>query len=151
MSNAGSQHGRVRARRCAVQALYQWIVTNASPIEIVGEFVSDRELIKVDLDYFTELMREVPARFDDLLVIIEPAIDRSWTQIGPVERSILLIGTYELRCCTDIPWRVVLNEGVELCKMFGPEDAHKYINGVLDKIARSCRALEIASNSTVNS
>lgn len=151
MSRAGSKHGRVRARRCAVQALYQWIVTNASPIEIVGEFVADRELIKVDVDYFTELTRAVPAQFNDLFASIEPAIDRSWAQIGPVEQSILLIGTYELRYCAHIPWRVVLNEGVELCKMFGPEDAHKYINGVLDKIARSCRALEIAGNPTVNS
>lgn len=149
MSRTGSNHGRVRARRCAVQALYQWIVARAAPAEIIGEFVADRELVKVDLDYFTELTREVPARFDDLFASIEPTIDRSWAQIGPVEQSILLIGTYELRYCPGIPWRVVVNEGVELCKMFGPEDAHKYINGVLDKIARGCREVEIADNSTV--
>ena len=119
-------------------------------MEIVGEFVADRELIKVDIDYFVELTREVTARFDDLFVSIEPAIDRSWAQIGPVEQSILLIGTYELRNCPHIPWRVVLNECVELCKMFGADDAHKYINGVLDKIARKSREIEIGANSTVN-
>jgi N utilization substance protein B len=150
VQHSGSNHGRVRARRCAVQALYQWIVTRASPSEIVGEFVADRELIKVDIDYFSELTREVPSRFQDLLTIIKPTIDRDWAQIGPVEQSILLIGTYELRFCPQVPWRVVLNEGVELCKMFGPEDAHKYINGVLDKVARQCREIEITGNPTVN-
>jgi len=120
------------------------------PADIVGEFVADRELIKVDLEYFSELAREVPARFDELFAGIEPAIDREWGQIDPVERAILLIGTYELRFCPGIPWRVVLNEAVELTKMFGAEDAHKYINGVLDKIARESRAVEIAGNPTVN-
>ena len=133
-----------------MQALYQWIVTHAPPAEIVGEFVADRELVKVDIEYFSELTREVPSRFDDLLTTIKLAIDRDWTQIGPVEQSILLIGTYELRFCPHIPWRVAVNEGVELCKMFGAEGAHKYINGVLDKIARKCRDVETSGNPTVN-
>ncbi len=133
-----------------MQALYQWIVTHASPTEIVGEFVADRELVKVDIDYFSELTREVPSKFEDLLTTIKSAIDRDWTQIGPVEQSILLIGTYELRFCPQVPWRVVVNEGVELCKMFGAEDAHKYINGVLDKIAHECRVFETSGNPTVN-
>ena len=133
-----------------MQALYQWIVTHASPAEIVGEFVADRELVKVDIEYFSELTREVPSRYDDLLTTIKLAIDRDWTQIGPVEQSILLIGTYELRFCPNIPWRVAINEGVELCKMFGAEDAHKYINGVLDKIAHACREIEISGNPTVD-
>ncbi len=150
MPHAGSKHGRVRARRCAVQGLYQWGVTKASPLDIVHEFVADREMIKVDIEYFTELMREVPAKFNDLFASIEPTIDRSWAQIGPVEQSILLIGTYELQYCEYIPWRVVLNEGVELCKMFGPEDAHKYINGVLEKVARGCRLIEVDGNLTKN-
>ncbi len=126
-------------------------MAGAPPEDIVGEFVADRELIKVDLEYFSELVREVPARFDELIAGIEPAIDREWVQIDPVERAILLIGTYELRFCPQIPWRVVLNEAIELCKMFGAEDAHKYINGVLDKIAATSRDMEIAGSPTVNS
>jgi len=133
-----------------VQALYQWIVTHTPPAEIVSEFVADRELVKVDIDYFSELTREIPSIFENLLTTIKSAIDRDWTQIGPVEQSILLIGTYELRFCPHVPWRVVVNEGVELCKMFGAENAHKYINGVLDKIAYECREFETSGNPTVN-
>jgi len=133
-----------------VQALYQWIVTRAPPAEIVSEFVADRELAKVDIDYFSELTREIPTRFENLLTIIKSAVDRDWTQIGPVEQGILLIGTYELRFCPYVPWRVVVNEGVELCKMFGAEGAHKYINGVLDKIAHECREFETSGKPTVN-
>lgn len=133
-----------------MQALYQWIVTHAPPAEIVSEFVADRELAKVDIDYFSELTREIPTRFENLLTIIKSAVDRDWTQIGPVEQGILLIGTYELRFCPYVPWRVVVNEGVELCKMFGAEDAHKYINGVLDKIAHECREFETSGKPTVN-
>jgi transcription antitermination protein NusB len=147
---AGSNHGRMRARRCVVQALYQWIVARTPPAEIVREFVADRELIKVDIEYFTELTRSIPLKFDELLEEINPAIDRKWTQVDPVEQAILLIGTYELRFCPHVPWRVVVNEAVELCKMFGAEDAHKYINGVLDKLARTSRVAEISGMSSAD-
>lgn len=150
MQRPGSHSGRVRARRCAVQALYQWIMAGTPPASIVKEFVAERELIKVDMDYFTELTREVPGKFDQLLAAIEPALDRSWSQLDTVERAILLIGTYELRFCPQIPWRVVINEAIELCKMFGAEDAHRYVNGVLDKVAHECRCVEIAGLPTVN-
>ncbi len=150
MSHAGSHAGRVRARRCAVQALYQWIVAGTPPTTIVQEFVADRELIKVDMGYFTELTAEIPARFDTLIAAIEPKIDRTWLQVDTVERAILLIGTYELHFCPQLPWRVVLNEAVELCKMFGAEDGHRYINGVLDKIARDALCEEITGSPTLS-
>ena len=150
MVHAGSHAGRVRARRCAVQSLYQWIIAGTPPASIVQEFIADRELIKVDMDYFTELTREIPSRFDELIATIEPKIDRPWPRIDTVERAILLIGTYELCFCLYIPWRVVLNEAVELCKMFGAEDGHRYINGVLDKIAQDSRCGEIVGSPTVN-
>lgn len=124
--------------------MYQWIVADTPPANIVQEFIADRELVNVDMDYFSELTREIPSKFVELLAVIEPAIDRNWTRIDTVERAILLIGTYELRFCPQIPWRVVLNEAVELCKMFGAEGAHRYVNGVLDKIAHERRCVEIA-------
>ncbi len=151
MGHAGSHQGRVRARRCAVQALYQWIITGTSPESIVAEFVAERELIKVDVDYFAQLSREIPRHYEALLADIECAIDREWLRIDPVERAVLLLSTYELRHCPQIPWRVVVNEGVELSKMFGADEAHRYINGVLDKIAQLTRQTEISGVSPVDS
>ncbi|MBI4693671.1 MAG: transcription antitermination factor NusB [Gammaproteobacteria bacterium] len=142
MADAGSNSGRVRARRCAVQALYQWQLTGQDPNDIYREFVADRELVKVDMGYFATLTREIPARVTELLAELDPALDREWTKIGPVERSVLLIGAYELRYSPHIPWRVVLNEAIELNKMFGADEAHRYVNGVLDKVARRLRPHE---------
>ena len=126
---------RVRARRCAVQALYQWLLAEQPPKEIIKEFIADRELVNVDMAYFSLLTQSIPECYEELQGIIAPHLDREWRQIDPVEKCVLLVGAYELTSCPDIPWKVVINEAVSLCKMFGSEDAHKYINGVLDKIA----------------
>ncbi|MFP6781152.1 MAG: transcription antitermination factor NusB, partial [Gammaproteobacteria bacterium] len=103
----------------------------------------------VDMAYFSQLTRLIPENFDELLANITPALDRSWTRIDTVEQAVLLVGAYELQFCSDVPWRVVVNEAVDLCKMFGAQDAHKYINGVLDKIARGVRTVEISGPSTL--
>ena len=141
----GGHQGRIRARRCAVQALYQWQMAGHDPQAIVREFVADRELVSVDMDYFTVLVNEVPARFDILQGDLTPLLDREWLKLDPVERSVLLIGAYEMRYCLEIPYRVVINEGVELCKMFGTVEGHRYVNGVLDRLAHSARGPEITS------
>ncbi|MSR12998.1 MAG: transcription antitermination factor NusB [Gammaproteobacteria bacterium] len=142
MSKTGGHEGRIRARRCAVQALYQWQLAGQDPNEILREFVAERELVRVNLEYFSTLTREIPNQIEILLQDIRPALDRDWMKLGPVERSVLLVGTYELRFCPQIPWRVVVNEAIELCKMFGADEAHKYVNGVLDKVARALRTVE---------
>lgn len=142
MSTHGGNTGRVRARRCAVQALYQWQLAGQDPREILREFVAERELVKVDMDYFSTLTTDIPRHAPTLQEDLTPALDREWQRLGPVERGVLLVGAYELRFCPDIPWRVVVNEAVELCKMFGAEEAHKYVNGVLDRTARRVRPLE---------
>lgn len=129
-----------------MQAIYQWLISGTTPEKIVEEFVTDRELVKVDLEYFTELTREIPRHYDALVAGIEQAIDRDWSRIDPVEQAILLLGSYELSHCPQIPWRVVVNEGIDLCKMFGAEEAYRYVNGVLDKIAQNTRQLEIAGS-----
>ncbi len=148
MRHSGGHHGKVRARRCAVQALYQWQLAGQDPNEILREFVAERELEKVDLEYFSILTREIPRHLDTLQTDLRSALDREWLKLGPVERGVLLVGAYELRFCPEVPWRVVVNEAVELCKMFGADEAHKYINGVLDKTARVLRAAEMGARTT---
>lgn len=133
----------MRARRCAVQALYQWQMAGQEPRDIVQEFVAERELVSVDMEYFTTLVREVPQHFDTLQADLTPLLDREWRQLDPVERSVLLIGAYEMRYCLEIPYRVVINEGVELCKMFGTVEGHRYVNGVLDRLAHTTRGAEV--------
>jgi N utilization substance protein B len=146
MGKAGSNRGRVKARRCAVQALYQWHIGETSPADIVAEFVADRELINVDVDYFRELVEQIPQHVGQLQADIVEALDRDWDRLDPVARAVLLVGAYEIRFCAHIPWRVVVNEGVELAKMFGAEQGHRYVNAVLDRIAHRLRSVEIDSS-----
>ena len=141
---ASSNAARVRARRSAVQALYQWHLAGGAPEGIIGEFLQERETERMDLDYFSTLVRDVIRQEPGLREHLTPLVDRPWERVGPVERSILLLGAYELASCPHIPWRVVVNEGVELCKMFGADEAHKFINGVLDRLAHALRKVEIA-------
>ncbi|MGH8584131.1 MAG: transcription antitermination factor NusB [Gammaproteobacteria bacterium] len=135
--------GRVKARRAAVQALYQWQLSDQDPRAILGEFVAEREMLHVDQDYFSTLACEVPARIAELDEALVGVIDRPVKELGPVEHAVLLIGVYELKYRPEVPWRVVINEAVELTKMFGAEQAYKYVNGVLDKVAHRLRAAEI--------
>ncbi|MEQ8232588.1 MAG: transcription antitermination factor NusB [Gammaproteobacteria bacterium] len=146
MARRPGNQGRIRARRCAVQALYQWQMTAHAPPDIIKEFVADRELVNVDLDYFELLVREVPRQFETLKGDLASCLDREWGKLDPVERSVLLIGAYEMRNCLEMPFRVVINEGVELCKMFGTAEGHRYVNGVLDRLAQAQRAVEIAAS-----
>lgn len=135
--------GRVRARRCAVQALYQWQLAGHDPRDIIKEFVAERELVNVDMDYFSTLTREIPVHVQQLQSDLQDALDRPFQDLDPIERGILLIGAYELRYSPEIPWRVVINEAIELTKMFGAAEAHKYVNGVLDKVVGTSRSAEM--------
>jgi N utilization substance protein B len=137
--------GKIRARRCAVQALYQWQMSGQEPHEIVQEFMNERDIGDIDEAYFSLLIREIPNSIAALERHLDGVLDRPITALDPVERAILAIGVHELLCHPDIPWRVVINEAVELAKMFGAEQSHKYINGVLDKVARSLRTPETRS------
>nr|VFK58729.1 MAG: NusB antitermination factor [Candidatus Kentron sp. TUN]VFK63301.1 MAG: NusB antitermination factor [Candidatus Kentron sp. TUN]VFK67461.1 MAG: NusB antitermination factor [Candidatus Kentron sp. TUN] len=127
-----SRGRRTEARRATLQALYQWQITKLDPEYIT--FPEEWEFPAIDGDYFQELLREIPRCIEQLDARLTPVIDRPIHQIGPVERAILWIGAYELSYRPDVPWRVAVNEAVELAKAFGPEQSHKYINGVLDKM-----------------
>ena len=139
-----SKHARVRARRSAVQALYQWHMTQGPMSLIIKEFEAERatELKKADKEYFREILLEMSKFNSDIEKILEPLLDRELKEIDPVEHAILHLGIYELKWRRELPWRVVLNESIELAKMFGAEESHKYVNGVLDKAAHQIRSEE---------
>lgn len=140
---AFSKHGRIRARRTAVQALYQWDMAGAGIEDIISEFESDRaELKKADGVYFREILKGVVQHQAELETEIAGVSDRGLRELDPVERAILYLGAYELLYRPEVPWLVVVNESIELAKMFGAEQSHRYINGVMDKLARRTRAAE---------
>jgi N utilization substance protein B len=134
---------RNRARQAAVQALYQWQLTQQPPDQIESHFINDHELNGVDIDYFHHLVREVPLHLHELDDHLIPYLDRDIEEVDPVERAILRIGVFELEFHPEIPYKVVLNEAVELAKTFGAEHGHKYINAVLDKAAIHLRTGEV--------
>lgn len=134
--------GRSRARRLVLQALYQWLIAGHEPLEIEDQFRADRDLEGADLGYFHELIQAIPAQVSSLDEALDPWLDRPLAQLDPVERATLWIGAYELLNRRDIPYRVTINEAVILSKAFGAEQAHRYVNGVLDKLARQTRAGE---------
>ena len=138
-----SRHARVRSRRSIIQAYYQWMLTRRPVGEIITEFKTDRaELKKADVDYFRDALRGMVAQADQLESELQPFLDRPPAELDPVERAVLTLGQYELMHHPEIPYRVVINEAVELAKMFGAEQSHKYVNGVLDKLARKYREVE---------
>jgi len=139
-----SKHARIRARRSAVQALYQWAMSGRQIQDVINEFVRERsELKKADTDYFKEILRGTVKEVEELDKQLVPLLDRVIDDLDPVEKAILHIGLYELTFRPEVPYRVVLNEAVNLAKMFGAEQSHKYINGVLDKAAQKIRAVEM--------
>lgn len=140
-----ASRGRSLARRLAMQALYQWQMTSQTPQEIAAQFRDSDESVGSDQEYFAELLQSVVARHADLDAAIAAHADRPVEQLDPVEHAILLIGLYELTQRPDVPYRVVINEAIELSKRFGATDGHKYINALLDRAAREHRVAERGS------
>jgi len=134
---------KTKARECAVQALYQWQLTGQNLSIIERQFFEDDRLKNAQKSYFIEMLRSIPKNLDKIDAALVNFVDREVEEIDPVERAILRIGAYELIHKTDVPYRVVINEGVELAKSFGAEGSHKYVNGVLDKVAQVQRKAEI--------
>ena len=115
------------------------------PLDIIDEFLEIRELARVDKQYFATLVSEVAVGAIELKSDLHDCLDIEWDRLDLVERSVLLVSAYEMKTCIDMPYQVVINEGVELCKMFGTAEGFRFVNAALDKLARSQRALEIAS------
>ena len=137
-----SAHARARARRFALQALYQWDLSGTDLRDIRSQFLVEEDFSRADKPYFIELLSEAPKNIDHIDENITRYIDRPFEQLDPVERAILRIATYELLYRPDIPYRVIINEAVQLTKKFGAEQGHAYVNGVLDKAAHTLRAAE---------
>lgn len=133
---------RNRARRLALQALYQWLLTGDSPGDLLSQFADSDELKRADGAYFEELVIGCIREADALTAKLGPWLDRPVAQLDPVERAALTIGAYELTHRIDVPFRVVISEGVDLARTFGGEDSHKFINAVLDRAARELRTAE---------
>lgn len=133
---------RHKARRYAVQALYQWQLTAQDISGVVRQFMLEYAMRDEELAYFREAAEGVVAACAELDAHLQPHLDRGIEAVDPVERAILRLGAWELAQRPEVPFRVVINEGVELAKVFGAEHGHRFINGVLDKTAASLRAVE---------
>lgn len=149
MDEQFSKRARIKARRNAVQAIYQWHMTDVDMHDVISQFKDGRsEIKKADFEYFENLLHGVKKYHVLIQKNYTDFLDRPLSEIDPVELAILDLGVYELLYHPELPWRVIINEYVELAKMFGAEDSYKYINNIIDKAAQSIRASEIkAANS----
>ena len=137
------KNARHKARELALQGLYQWLLAEEHAQEIRAHLAEFKGYDKADAKYLRLLLDGVIADAPELEAAFGPLLDRPVGELSPVERGVLLLGTYELAHVPDVPYRVVINEAVELAKSFGGTDGHKYVNGVLDKLAASLRPHEV--------
>lgn len=142
-SSPSTPAARRKARRFVMQALYQWELSRTEVNEIAVQFFAGQDMAKTDRLYFHECLIGSVERLDEVDALIAPALDRPLNEVSPVEKSILRLAAYELLARIDVPYRVVINEGIELAKTFGADDSFKYVNGVLDKVARKARTVEV--------
>ncbi|CAM2743620.1 transcription antitermination factor NusB [Glaesserella parasuis] len=126
---------RRRARECAVQALYSWYISQNNIEQVELAFVTDQDMQGVDMPYFRKLLRGTVENVDAIDDILRPYLDRADNELDPIERTILRLAGYELKFELDVPYKVAINEAIEVAKIFGSDDSHKYVNGVLDKLA----------------
>ncbi|MYM31634.1 NusB antitermination factor [Duganella sacchari] len=137
---------RHRAREFALQGLYQWLLNNESASTVVNHIRGAHGFDKADAEHFTVLLNGAIGSSVELRATFAPLVDRGIAELSPIEHAVLLIGAYELKNNLEIPYRVVINEAVELTKSFGGIDGHKYVNGVLDKLAAQLRPDEVAAD-----
>ena len=135
---------RRKARHFGLQALYQWTLSDASLVDIDAEFRVDNDFRHTDDEYFQALLRGVMEDVESLEALFSPLLDRALDDLDPIERNLLRMGTFELKERIDVPYKVVINEAVSLAKKFGATESHRYINGILDKVASELRTVERA-------
>lgn len=143
MSKSASTGARTRARELLLQALYQQQVAGHDSAELLKQFREQTAYERVDQEFFDEALVEIAKSQAELDKLIEPVVDRPMEQLDPVEKGILSIGVFELQTRLDVPFRVIINEGVNLAKRFGALDGHKYINACLDRAAQNLRSAEV--------
>lgn len=140
---AKPKSSRRRSREFAVQGLYEWLLSGGEPGAIDAHVREQEGFDKCDSAHFDALLHGCIAEAADIDAVLTRHVDRKTNELSPVEHGVLMIGTYELKHCIDIPYKVAINEAVELAKSFGGTDGHKYVNGVLDKAAVDLRPVEV--------
>jgi len=133
---------RRRGREFAVQGLYQWQIAKHEVPDIIAQLSETTGFDKIDREFFKTLFAGAVEHAADLQTMLAPALDRKFDELSPIERGVLMIGAFELAYQPETPYKVVINEAVELAKTYGATDGHKYVNGVLDKLALELRAAE---------
>ena len=139
---SGGTAARSKTRRFLLQAMYQAELTGEEYGSVVDPFIADHNMKRADLSYFREILGGIHLAADDLQALIALKLDRGFDELDPIEKSILLLGAYELQSRIDIPYKVVINEGVELAKAFGANESFKLINSVLDELSKDVRQAE---------
>lgn len=135
------------ARQYAMQALYQWQLSHTAPAEIEDQFIRHQKMNKkTDLVYFKELIHGIPDHQDELDNHMNPFLSRPIDELDPIELAILRLSIYELAKRLDVPYRVAINEALELAKKYGSVEGYKFVNGILDQVAKKLRAHEIAAD-----
>ncbi len=142
-----SPASRSKARRFVLQALYQMHMNGDSAVDVFAQFVQDNDMKRVDTAYLRDLLLGVDAGRVELLELIKPKLERDLSELDPIETSALLIGAFELSKKIELPFRVAINEGVELAKQFGGAESHKLVNSVLDALAKDLREVEYQARS----
>ena len=133
---------RSRARRRALQALYAWQLSGSHMNAVIEQFRHEQDMEVADLDYFEDLLHGVEKHVAELDAMLRPYLDREVAEVDPIERAALRLAAYELKHRPDVPYRVVINEAIEVTKRFGADHGHSYVNGVLDKLAGELRSTE---------
>ncbi|MCR4298172.1 MAG: transcription antitermination factor NusB [Gallionella sp.] len=144
VKKAPNKSSRHRARELALQGVYQWRITAGEEAQIEKQMHEEKNLGRYDKELFSKLLRGTLSQHANLEALLAPCLDRPLAELSPVEFSVLLLGAFELSQHLEVPYKVVINEAVELAKTFGGTDGHKYVNGVLDKLAPKMRAPEFA-------
>lgn len=139
-----SRSPRHRARELAMQGIYQWRITAGDDAKIEKQIQTEKNIGRFDKELFSKLLRGALSHHAEVETLILPHLDRPMEDLSPVEFAVLLLGTFELSQHPEVPYKVVINEAVELAKTFGGLDGHKFVNGVLDKLAPQLRAVEFA-------
>ena len=132
-----------RSRARVVQALYQWLTSGGEIVQIEQQFLNQKEG-KISKSFFSNLILNIPKNISVLDEIIEPSLDRDFSELGPTEKAVMYLAVYELKFQIEVPYKVIINEAVELTKLYGADGAYKLINTSLDKIAKELRSLELA-------
>lgn len=130
---------RRKARALAVQAIYSWQISQNHVSDIEQQMLLDNDVSKIDVEYFQALIRGVAAHYKELDIIIAPYTERPFDEVDQIEKAVIRLSAFELKYRVDVPYKVAINEGIELAKKFGADDSHRFVNGVLDKAVKDLR------------